>query len=171
MNQPPPLPGARRAGTGWWRRHWRWAMPLAVLSASAAAAAVVWLAVTQWAHWSRSSEPYQEAMRRARCSVELVAVLGEPIEDGFLPAGSMRSAPGGGGHSQFLVHLNGPRGHARMFLQATRQQGEWDYPMLYVLAGQSEPIDLTALDDAEAAQECALRDCRARGDCPLTAML
>lgn len=83
----------------------------------------------------------------------------------------MRSAPGGGGHSQFLVHLNGPRGHARMFLQATRQQGEWDYPMLYVLAGQSEPIDLTALDDAEAAQECALRDCRARGDCPLTAML
>lgn len=127
MNQPPPLPGARRAGTGWWRRHWRWAMPLAVLSASAAAAAVVWLAVTQWAHWSRSSEPYQEAMRRARCSVELVAVLGEPIEDGFLPAGSMRSAPGGGGHSQFLVHLNGPRGHARMFLQATRQQGEWDY--------------------------------------------
>lgn len=85
MNQPPPLPGARRAGTGWWRRHWRWAMPLAVLSASAAAAAVVWLAVTQWAHWSRSSEPYQEAMRRARCSVELVAVLGEPSKTGSYP--------------------------------------------------------------------------------------
>jgi len=146
-------------------------MPLAVLTASAAASAVVWLAVTQWAQWSRSSEPYQEAMRRARCSVELVAVLGEPIEDGFLPAGGMRSMPGGGGHSQFLVHLSGPRGNARMFLQATRQQGEWDYPMLYVLAGQAEPIDLTALDDAEAAQECALRECRARGDCPLTAML
>ena len=167
MNPPPPLAGARASGHGWWRRrrHWRWLLPLAVLATAAAIAALVWLALAKWSQWSRGSEPYQEAMRRARCSVELVAALGEPIQDGYLPTGSMASDASGSGNSQFLVHLHGPQGNARMFMAAKRDQGQWDYPMLYVLVGKAEPIDLTALDDAEAAGECALQECREQGRC------
>jgi len=171
MIQPPPLRAAVAAAHGRWRRHWRWALPLAVIAVTAAVAAVVWLALARWSQWSRGSEPYQEAMRRARCSVELVAALGEPIQDGYLPTGSMHSHSSGSGNSQFLVHLHGPHGSARMFMAAKRDQGQWDYPMLYVLIGQAEPIDLTTLDDAEAAGECALEECREQGRCATSGRL
>ncbi|WP_141059476.1 cytochrome c oxidase assembly factor Coa1 family protein [Stenotrophomonas rhizophila] len=166
MNLPPPLPTHPR---GWWARHWRWALPLALLLTITALAGVAWWLLVQWSHWSRGSEPYQEAMRRARCSVDLVAHLGEPIQDGFLPMGELETSSTGVGSSQFVVHLSGPRGKGRLFLQAEREQGRWDYPMLYVLVKDAEPIDLTALDDVEAATECALEACRAEGECPALA--
>lgn len=164
---PLPLPPSGATRVGWWHRHWRWAMPLAVLAVLLAVAAMVWFALAQWSRWSRASEPYQEAMRRARCSTELVAVLGEPIQDGFLPSGSMERTAGGGGYSQFAVSLSGPRGEAELFLEAHREGGQWDYPLLYAITGQDEAVDLTALDDAEAAQMCALQECREQGHCPL----
>ncbi|WP_421567797.1 cytochrome c oxidase assembly factor Coa1 family protein [Stenotrophomonas sp. PD6] len=165
MTLPPPLAGATRAG--WWSRHWRWAMPLGVLALLLLAVALVWFVLAQWSRWSRASEPYQEAMRRARCSIELVAVLGEPIRDGYLPSGSQERTAGGGGSSEFVVSLTGPRGEAQLFLEAHRERGQWDYPLLYAITGNDEAIDLTALDDAEAATVCALRECREQGHCPL----
>lgn len=161
MTLPPALPGTT-APTGWWRRHWRWAMPLAVVVGIAAAAGAVWFALSQWAYWSKSSTPYQEAMRRARCNIELVEALGEPLRDGYLPAGSMHS----NGQSQFVIGVTGPQGKGRLFLNAKRSGDHWDYPMLYVVTDANEAIDLTALDDAEAAERCALEECRAKGTCP-----
>lgn len=161
MTLPPALPGST-APTGWWRRHWRWAMPLAVVVGIAAAAGAVWFALSQWAYWSKSSTPYQEAMRRARCNIELVEALGEPLRDGYLPAGSMHS----NGQSQFVIGVTGPQGKGRLFLNAKRSGDHWDYPMLYVVTDGKEAIDLAALDDIEAADSCALEECRAKGDCP-----
>jgi hypothetical protein len=139
-------------------------MPLAVVLGIAAAAGAVWFALSQWAYWSKSSTPYQEAMRRARCNVELVEALGEPLRDGYLPAGSMHS----NGQSQFVIGVSGPQGKGRLFLNAKRSGEHWDYPMLYVVTDANEAIDLTALDDAEAAERCALAECRAEGEgeCP-----
>jgi hypothetical protein len=165
MTLPPPLAGGTHAG--WWSRHWRWAMPLGVLAVLLLGVAMVWFVLAQWSRWSRASEPYQEAMRRARCSIELVAVLGEPIRDGFLPSGRLERTAGGGGSSEFVVSLTGPRGEAELFLEAHREHGRWDYPLLYAITGNDEAIDLTALDDAEAATVCALRECREQGHCPL----
>lgn len=165
MPHPPSLPGAARAGR--WGRHRRWSLPLAVLAGLLMVAALAWLALSQWSHWTRSSEPYQEAMRRARCSIELVAALGEPIQDGYLPSGRMQRTAAGGGSSEFVVALSGPRGSAELYLEAHREKGRWDYPLLYAITGRDEAIDLTALDDAEAAGLCALQDCREQGHCPL----
>jgi len=162
---PPPL--TRASAPGWWRRHWRWAMPLAMVVALLALAALVWLVLLQWSRWTRSSEPYQEAMRRARCSIELVAVLGEPIQDGFLPTGSVQRNANGSGASELVISLTGPRGRAEMYLEAHREHGVWDYPLLYAITRTEAAIDLTALDDAEAARECALQECREQGHCPL----
>lgn len=165
MTLPPPL--TRAPPPGWWQRHWRWAMPLAVLAVLLMVAGIVWLALVEWSRWSRASEPYQEAMRRARCSIELVAVLGEPIQDGFLPTGSVQRNANGSASSQYVVSLSGPRGEAELYLEAHRENGAWDYPLLYAITRDDAAIDLTALDDAEAAGECALRDCREQGHCPL----
>lgn len=135
---------------------------MAVVVGIAAAAGAVWFALSQWAYWSKSSTPYQEAMRRARCNIELVEALGEPLRDGYLPAGSMHS----NGQSQFVIGVSGPQGKGRLFLNAKRSGEHWDYPMLYVVTDANEAIDLTALDDAEAAERCALAECRAKGECP-----
>lgn len=161
MTLPPALPGST-VPTGWWLRHWRWAMPLAVVVGMAAAAGAVGFALSQWAYWSKSSTPYQEAMRRARCNIELVAALGEPLRDGYLPAGSMHS----NGQSQFVIAVSGPQGNGRIFLNAKRAGEHWDYPMLYVVTDGKEAIDLAVPDDLEAADSCALEECRAKGDCP-----
>ncbi len=150
MTLPPALPGST-VPTGWWRRHWRWAMPMAVVVGMAAAAGAVGFALSQWAYWSKSSTPYQEAMRRARCNIELVAALGEPLRDGYLPAGSMHS----NGQSQFVIAVSGPQGNGRIFLNAKR-----------AVTDGKEAIDLAALDVLEAAVSCALEECRAKGDCP-----
>lgn len=163
MTPPPALPQAH--ANGWWSRHWRWAMPLGVLACVAALVGVVWLALAQWSHWSRSSEPYQEAMRRARCSIELRHVLGEPIQDGYLPSGNMQRSADGTGYSEFVVDVRGSKGTGQLFLEARREDGRWDYPRMYVLTETSEAIDLTALDDAEAAKVCALQECREQNHC------
>ena len=161
MTLPPALPGTT-VPTGWWRRHWHGPAPVAVVFGIGAATGAVWFALSQWAYWSKSSTPYQEAMRRARCNIELVEALGEPLRDGYLPAGSMHS----NGQSQFVIAVSGPQGNGRMFLNAKRSGDHWDYPMLYVVTDGKEAIDLAALDDIEAAESCALEECRAKGDCP-----
>ena len=95
-------------------------------------------------------------------NIELVEALGEPLHDGYLPAGSMHS----NGQSQFVIAIAGPQGKGRVFLNAKRSGDHWDYPMLYVVTDSKDAIDLAALDDIEAADSCALEECRAKGECP-----
>ena len=66
-----------------------------------------------------------------------------------------------------VVGLEGPQGRARLIVEGTRRNDVWDYPVMYVLGEDQATFDLTALDDAEAAGECALQECRERGECPL----
>jgi len=107
-------------------------------------------------------------MRRAACSVELVQVLGEPLRADAMPLGSMRTAIDGQRTIGLTVGLGGPQGQGRLFVTGIHRDGVWDYPVMYVLGEDKQTFDLTALDDAEAAGECALQECRARGGCPLT---
>ncbi|MER2176670.1 MAG: cytochrome c oxidase assembly factor Coa1 family protein [Stenotrophomonas maltophilia] len=95
-------------------------------------------------------------------TIELVESLGEPLRDGYLPAGSMHS----NGQSQFVIAIADPQGKGRVFLNAKRSGDHWDYPMLYVVTDGKDAIDLAALDDIEAADSCALEECRAKGECP-----
>jgi len=60
--------------------------------------------------------------------------------------------------------LASPEGQGRLIVQSIRRNDVWDYPVMYVRGDDKQTFDLTALDDAEAAGECALQECRARGD-------
>ncbi|WP_422508126.1 cytochrome c oxidase assembly factor Coa1 family protein [Stenotrophomonas sp. GZD-301] len=165
MTPSPPIPPAT-ARRGWWARHWRWAMPALVLLVLLGGVLAAGFAVDRWSQWSRGSEPYVEAMRRARCSIELAQVLGEPIDDGYLPVGTLQQGSDGSGRADLVLKVRGPQAHGDLFLAGRRQQAEWDYPVMYVLTGDTHTIDLTALDDAEAVTRCELADCRAQGECP-----
>ncbi|MGV2481029.1 UNVERIFIED_CONTAM: hypothetical protein IGO34_29995, partial [Salmonella enterica subsp. enterica serovar Weltevreden] len=65
MTLPPPIPAHRQTPAGWWCRHWRWAMPLAVLLVLAGAGGTVAWSVLRWSEAARESPPMREALRRA----------------------------------------------------------------------------------------------------------
>ncbi|MCU1065761.1 cytochrome c oxidase assembly factor 1 family protein [Stenotrophomonas maltophilia] len=171
MTLPPPIPTHGPKPAGWWRRHWRWAMPLAVLLVLAGAGGTVAWSVLRWSEAARESPPMREAMRRAGCSIELVEAFGEPLHIESMPLGSMQTAINGQRDVGLTVALEGPRAQGRLFVKGTRSDDVWDYPVMYVLGENKQTFDLTALDDVEAAQECELQACRERGECPLTAAL
>ncbi len=168
MTLPPPIPTHGPKPAGWWSRHWRWAMPVAVLVVLAGAGGTVAWSVLRWSEAARESPPMREAMRRAGCSIELVEAFGEPLRAESMPLGSMQTALNGQRDVGLTVALEGPRAHGRLFVKGTRSDDVWDYPVMYVLGEDKRTFDLTALDDAEAAGECALQACRERGGCPLT---
>ena len=171
MNLPPPIPDQSPPTSGWWRRHWRWAMPLAVLlSIGALAGAATW-SVLRWGEAARESPPMREALRRAGCSIELVEAFGEPLRSESLPLGSMQTAINGERDVGLTVVLQGPHAHGRLFVKGTRRDDVWDYPVMYVLGEDKQTFDLSALDDIEAARECELQACRARGGCAPTVAL
>ncbi|WP_295571642.1 cytochrome c oxidase assembly factor Coa1 family protein [Stenotrophomonas maltophilia] len=171
MIQPPPIPAHGPPRSGWWRRHWRWAMPLAVVLVMGMTAGVVIWSVLRWSEAARESPPMREALRRAGCSIELVEAFGEPLQAESMPLGSMQTAINGQRDVGLTVALEGPHAHGRLFVKGTRSDDVWDYPVMYVLAEDKQTFDLTALDDDEAAHECALQACRDRGECPLAAAL
>lgn len=171
MTLPPPIPAHRTPSSGWWRRHWRWAMPLAVLVGLGVLCAVIGWSLLRWRDAAHDSPPMREAMRRAGCSIELVQAFGEPLRADGLPLGSMQTAINGQRDVGLTVVLEGPHAQGRLFIKGTRRDDVWDYPVMYVLGDDKETFDLSALDDHEAARECELDACRARGECPLTAAL
>ncbi|AWH19325.1 hypothetical protein C1922_19395 [Stenotrophomonas sp. ZAC14D2_NAIMI4_7] len=165
MPLPPPVPAHAAPATGWWRRHWRWAMPLAVVLLLASLGGATAWSLLRWSEAARDSAPMREAMRRAGCSIELVQAFGEPLQADAMPVGSMQTAIDGQRNVGLIVGLQGPDARGRLFVQGSRRDDVWDYPVMYVLGEDEQTFDLSALDDAEAAEECALRECRARGGC------
>lgn len=170
MRQPPPLPFASPAGRGWWARHWHWAMPLGIVAGVVLLGGGVAWSLLRWSDAAHASAPLREAMRRANCSVELVAAFGEPLHADRMPIGNMQTQLNGRHDVGLIVGLEGPHGAGTLFVQGTRVDGAWDYPVMYVLGEEEHTFDLSALDDAEAAQECALAQCRAVGDCVIDSL-
>ena len=162
MPQPPPLPTARSART----RPACWLVSLGIaVVALGLVAGVVW-AVNRWSEAAHASAPMREAMRRSSCSVELVAVLGEPLRADRVPYGQIHQRDDGHSLIDLRVGLHGPQASGTLHVRGHRHDGRWDYPVMYVLLPDERPHDLTELDDAEAAQRCALQTCREEGRCP-----
>lgn len=167
MHPPAMPPRAPQAPPGFMRRHWRWLLALGLMVVFGVVAALAWWGVSRWSRAAHESPPMREAMRRAGCSVELVAALGEPLRSDRVPHGSMSVHSSGRRAVGLAVGVHGPHGSARLYVRGNHAQGRWDYPVMYVLLDDEQTLDLSALDDAAAARRCELDACRQRGDCPL----
>lgn len=166
MRQPPTLPSATPP-PGYLRRNWRWLLPLVALVLLGAFAGLVGWGLTSWGKAAHASVPMREALRRAGCSVEVVAALGEPLRSDRLPHGNMSGGSDGSRTVALAVGVHGPEGSGRLYVHGRRHGDVWDYPVMYVLLDDEQTLDLSALDDAAAARRCELQACRERADCPL----
>ena len=161
---PPPLPPSSNPphtmptpSRGWWQRHWKWALPVAIVTAIALAA----LAIAALLFGVRStlvgSDVYQDAVARARADREIIALIGEPMTEGFLPAGSINTSTlgGGTGEAGLIVTLTGPKGEGTLYVEAKRKRGQWRYGSLFFIKATDDGM-VTLVDQATGVGEPAI---------------
>ncbi len=145
---PPPPPGGpeQPPRRSWWSRNWKWALPVGCLLpilVCGGGFAVLFLAIFGAVSGAvKSSEPYQEAMSRARANPEVVAALGEPIEPGWMISGNI-SVSGPSGNVDVSIPISGPKGSGTLYVVGTRAAGRWQYQTMDVeIPGRAGRIDL-----------------------------
>ena len=143
MNQtvPPVLPSG-----GWLQRNWKWFLPTIVLTVFALPAAFIALVYGITAGAMRSSDPYQFAMDRASSNPKVVDMIGEPIKPGFFITGSLLTK-GSSASAELSIPIFGPKNEARVYLDAKKHAGEWNYNSLIVEFTDSSRLDLLAEEE------------------------
>jgi hypothetical protein len=93
----------------------------------------------------KRSDAYENAFDRVAAHPEAIARLGEPIEPGWLVSGSV-NVSGPGGEASLAIPVAGPEGEGTVFVEATKQGGEWHYTTLTLaVEPDNERIDLLTL--------------------------
>lgn len=137
---PPPLPVTQRSG--WWSRHWKWAVPLLSAFLLAMFAAAILLFMSALLSVMKSSDVYQHSLQQAQRSRPVVSALGDPIEEGWFMMGDI-SVTGSSGEANLQIPISGPKGEGDIYVEATKSEGQWNYKTLLVrVDGAKESIDL-----------------------------
>jgi TonB family protein len=112
MMTPPPRPG-------WWKRNWKWFVPVSLFCLLLFAVAIVGLILTIVMGSIKNSVPYTRAMAHAKADPTLIAQLGTPIEAGWFVTGSMSSS-GSNSHADLNIPIHGPKGSGTLHVIALK---------------------------------------------------
>jgi hypothetical protein len=108
------------------------------------AALAVWGFVALIMGSLKQSDAYEGALEKVLASPAAVAALGQPIEPGFFLSGSV-DVSGPSGEADLSIPLHGPNGKGKLYLEATKRAGRWEYSLLELaIDGRQERIDLLA---------------------------
>ncbi len=143
MHPMPPQGGAAPGPRpGWWSRNWKWFVPVGCLSMVVLVVIFVLGIVLLVFGALKSSDAYKTAVARAKANPEVVAALGEPIEEAMFLSGKT-NVDGSSGDADLTIPISGPKGSAKIYAIATKRAGRWNYSTLEVeIAGREERIDL-----------------------------
>jgi hypothetical protein len=127
------------ASTLWFKRHWKWFVPVGLV-VSAAGVLAFGLGLVQV---MKQSDAYQIAFNRARTEPTLIKQLGEPIRDGWFLQGNIELT-NRDGTANLAFPIRGPLGEATVYVVAKKTAGRWHFPQLEVVtdSGRRE-IDLS----------------------------
>jgi len=132
----------QRSKPTWWGRNWKWVVPVGCLAPLLVCCGGVLLLVVFVFGAIRSSEPYTEALARAKANPEVKAALGEPIEAGYWVNGSIEVS-GPSGKAKIAIPISGPKKSATLYVEGTKTAGKWEYSTLDVApGGAGNRIDL-----------------------------
>jgi uncharacterized iron-regulated membrane protein len=135
-----------RRPKSWLGRNWVWLLVAGLVLAFLFVAAVITGGVFLLKHVMTDNEVVRTAMAEARAHPEVVEALGEPIEPGFMPTGSIHYS-NDNGSADLAIGISGPRGSGTIYVEAERQDGEWQFHKMEVaLEGRAERIDLRRYD-------------------------
>ena len=143
----------------WWMKYGVWSVlgaclacvlmiPLVLVGAAVAFGVVVAGAVSKGI---KTSEPYTLALAKARANAAVIETLGEPITDGPMPSGSIKSN-GGSGEVDLAIPVSGPRGSGTIYVVARQEAGVWTYSTLAVAVGGQEKC-INLLSSGQTARD------------------
>jgi TonB family protein len=122
-------------------RNWKWMLPVGCLGLILAGVLVIGGIFFAAMSAIKSSEVYKGALQRAQSNPEAVALLGEPIKDGWFVKGNVNFS-GGSGTANFEVPVSGPKKSATLYVRASYEGAAWMYERLDLAAGGGETISL-----------------------------
>ncbi len=126
----------------WWGRNWKWVVPVGCLLPLVLGAGIVFLVASLILGAIKSSDPYTQALARARADDRVKALLGEPIQPGFWASGNFQ-VNGSSGSADFSIPLSGPKSSATLYVTAVKAAGRWQFTNLEVAPkGVETRIDL-----------------------------
>lgn len=132
---PQAIPDAR----GVWKR--RIKIGLGVV---AAAVVFVSLLLTVVEGSLKSSEIYQMSVARAQAAKPVMDHIGYPLRQGFFVSGSLNESLGGAGNAALSIPVSGPKGSGRLYVEAKRIAGQWNFETFRLEVGQRSQFDLLA---------------------------
>jgi TonB family protein len=121
-------------------RNWKWMLPVGCLGLIVVGVIVMGGIFFAAMSAIKSSDVYKGALERARANPEAVAMLGEPIKDGWFVKGNVRFA-GGSGTANFEVPVSGPKSSGTLYVRAS-YEGVWMYERLDLAAEGGQTISL-----------------------------
>jgi hypothetical protein len=128
--------------TSWWGRNWKWVVPVGCLAPLLVCGGSIALIFVFVFGVIRSSEPYTEALARAKENPEVKAALGEPIEVGYWVSGSI-DVNGTSGTAKIAIPISGPKKSATIYVDGTKTAAKWEYLTFEVAPdGGGNRIDL-----------------------------
>jgi len=137
-----PLTQPATSTPNWWKRNWKWFVPLGCFSVALLFLAFVGSILVIVFSAMKSTDVYKEALGRAKADPAVIAALGSPIKDGFLLSGNT-NVNGASGESNLAIPITGPKGKGTIYVSAKKSLGQWNYSGLVVEVGQThERIDL-----------------------------
>ena len=86
----------------------------------------------------KKSDAYKQALTRVKSDQRVIAVLGEPINDGFWVSGNM-NFNNGKGNCDFKFPVSGPKAKARVHVVASTEGQGWAYTVLDVTPDSGGP--------------------------------
>jgi hypothetical protein len=105
-----------------------------------------WLVLQQIGGNLRSTEPYRMALDKIRKHPAVLEALGQPISESWRTAGRADQS-----EADLRFSIQGPKGSAKVHVQARRTQGQWGLVILDVTPESSQKTLNLAHDEADDA--------------------
>ncbi len=124
--------GVPAAQSSWFKRNVKWVVPVGCLTILLAFALFFALIFAVVAGSFRSSDPYKHSLALAQGSAEVQRALGQPIVPGWFVSGSI-NVSGSTGEANLEIPISGPKGAGKIYVQAKKRVGKWEYQELQVV--------------------------------------
>ena len=132
-------PGAKG---NWWTRNWKWFVPTGCLTIIVLFLAFVGSILMIVFSAIKSTDPYKDALARAKTHPAVIEALGSPIKEGFFVSGNT-NVNGASGEANLAIPISGPKGNGTIYAKATKSLGRWSYSDLVIeIQATGDRIDL-----------------------------
>jgi hypothetical protein len=132
---------------GWFRRNWKWVVPLDLLVIVVAGAAILY-----WVFYTRvyNLDACSKAMLVICSDPTVLEALGDPVTPVSWPSRDVIPAAREEENEVDVIwHVQGPKGRAKAHVQSRKRQGNWDPVILEVTLPSGKKISVRAASDSD----------------------